>query len=102
MSKHRVYISGPMTGLPENNFPAFFEAEKELKKQGKYPINPARNPDGLEYHHYMDISLAMVRCADSVCLLPGWENSSGAVVEVAYARSLGKEIKSRDEILNEI
>jgi hypothetical protein len=88
----KTYIAGPMTGLPDYNFPAFFEAEKFLSRFGKIPLNPARNPKGLEYADYMDISMSMVRAADELYVLKGWEDSNGACAEVAYAKSIGKEI----------
>ena len=37
----RVYISGPMTGVPDLNRPAFDAAEKRLTAQGHFVINPA-------------------------------------------------------------
>ena len=30
-----VYISGPMTGLPEFNYPAFFAKAAELRAEGR-------------------------------------------------------------------
>ncbi|MCP4756388.1 MAG: DUF4406 domain-containing protein [Proteobacteria bacterium] len=88
----RIYISGPMTGLPEFNQPAFFKAEDLLVSAGHTPLNPARSPKGLEYRHYMDIAFAMVRSAEAVFCLPGWENSKGATAEIAYAESLGLKV----------
>lgn len=38
----RVYISGPMTGKPDHNRPAFDAAEKRLTAQGHFVINPHR------------------------------------------------------------
>jgi len=37
----RIYISGPMTGLPEHNFPAFHAAAERLRKAGWEVNNPA-------------------------------------------------------------
>ena len=46
----QIYLSGPMTGLPEHNFPAFYEAERLIREA--FPDaavkNPARNFDGLK------------------------------------------------------
>ena len=38
----RVYCSGPMTGKPDLNRPAFDAAEKRLTAQGHFVINPHR------------------------------------------------------------
>ena len=38
----RVYCSGPMTGHPDLNRPAFDAAEKRLTAQGHFVINPHR------------------------------------------------------------
>ena len=85
----RVYISGPMRGYPAYNFPAFHEAACRLAGAGHAAINPAQNPGGLTPAQYMDIDLALLRAAEAVLVLPGWENSKGAAVEVAYAHYLG-------------
>ena len=37
----RVYISGPMSGLPELNFPAFHAAAASLRAKGLDVVNPA-------------------------------------------------------------
>lgn len=37
----RIFISGPMTGLPDHNFPAFEAAAKRLRDDGHFVINPA-------------------------------------------------------------
>ncbi|HEY7417690.1 MAG TPA: DUF4406 domain-containing protein, partial [Ktedonobacteraceae bacterium] len=42
----RVYISGPMTGLPQANYPLFHEAERVVREMGHEPLNPARNFNG--------------------------------------------------------
>lgn len=36
----RIYISGPMTGYPDLNLPAFDAAEKRLTDDGHFVINP--------------------------------------------------------------
>ena len=37
----RVYLAGPMTGLPQFNFPAFDNAEKDLQARGYDVVPPA-------------------------------------------------------------
>lgn len=94
-----VYISGPMTGLPERNYPAFNQAELMLVAQGHEVLNPASLPDGLTYEEYMELDLEMVRRSQMVVTLPGWENSKGSNIEVELANSLGIPVRplvSRD------
>lgn len=84
-----VFISGPMTGLPEFNRPAFNHAATELTSQGLTVLNPAIFPDGLEHHQYLSMTLVMLEQAEVIYLLEGWENSVGARAEVIRARELG-------------
>lgn len=96
-----IYISGPMTGLPEYNYPAFFRAAEELTVQNHIPLNPAVVPVGLAYPAYMDIACAMVRASQGMLLLPGWEDSKGARVEHALAVSLGLPILTYEQFKKE-
>lgn len=95
--KTKVYIAGPMSGLPEFNRPAFHLADVLLTKSGKVVLNPATLPDGLSQPEYMDICCAMVRCADALFMLNGWERSNGAVAEYHLAKKLGKDILFQSE-----
>ena len=108
----KIYISGPMTGLPEYNYPAFFECERMLKE--KFPLaiilNPARIDDGLVYkysntrEHYIRKSVEMVLQATDMFMLPGWENSAGAKLEALIAKEVGLtfygSVKSPDSTTN--
>ena len=86
---HKVYIAGPMTSLPEFNRPAFFRMAEHVRCSGDVPLNPATLPDGLTQPEYMDICIAMMRCATKVIFLDGWQNSLGARAEMALAEKLG-------------
>ncbi|EFO1500376.1 TPA: DUF4406 domain-containing protein [Escherichia coli] len=92
----RVFISGPMTGYAGFNRAAFNDAERMLKSEGCTVLNPAVLTDGLTQAQYMDICLAMVRCADTVFMLSGWEASAGARTEHALAEKLGHRILYQD------
>lgn len=100
-----IYIAGPMSGIKDWNFPAFFEAERQLEELGYRVINPAHN-DGATVHDalesagpvdrpnnlwswYMRRDLPHVMEADLLCLLPGWQNSKGASLEVHVATAIG-------------
>lgn len=87
-----VYLSGPMTGLPDFRRPAFHAAAAALREQGHVVINPAEvdlGPDAT-WSDYMRVHLAEIaRRVTQVFVLPGWEGSRGAQLEVHVARSLG-------------
>ncbi|EHE8376092.1 DUF4406 domain-containing protein [Salmonella enterica] len=83
--KKVVFICGPMTGYENYNRDAFMRKEMELIACGATVLSPAMLPDGLEHEQYLTITRGMIRVSDSVCLLPGWENSDGARQEVIYA-----------------
>lgn len=84
--KIKVYIAGPMTGLPDFNRGAFFDAAQVLFDHGHIVLNPAVFPDGLEHGDYMKICLPMIDASEAVVMLPGWEKSKGANMEYHYAQ----------------
>ncbi|EFZ5528669.1 DUF4406 domain-containing protein [Shigella sonnei] len=88
----KIYIAGPMTGMPALNRPAFDSYALEVKKSGNIPLNPAVFPDGLKHEEYMDMCYPMVKIADEVHLLPGWKQSKGAKMEHAWAEEWDKRI----------
>lgn len=109
-----IYISGPMRGHPEFNFPAFFKREEELRE--KYPtakiFSPARRDvdegfDAIGLQGTADelvtfgFSLRDALLADCTFLceeathidmLPGWVRSTGATAERALSIALGLTI----------
>lgn len=92
-----IYIAGPMTGLVEFNRPAFMFTAAKLTGRGHVALNPAVLPDGLTQAQYMDICLAMLRCAHAIYMLDGWEKSAGARAEKALAEKLRLEIIYQSE-----
>jgi hypothetical protein len=88
----RVYISGPMTGLPDYNHAAFCAAAEALRDEGHVVVNPAMLPNGLTQFAYMDIALAMLRACDTIKLLSGYQDSPGALAELALAKKLKMEV----------
>lgn len=88
----KIYIAGPISGLPNFNRDAFNAEANRLLGLGHVALNPAILPDGLEQHEYMAICIEMVKMADQLVMLPGWERSAGARAEHALAIKLGKAI----------
>lgn len=84
--RKRIYIAGPMTGLPNFNREAFFEAADQIANTTDLlPIHTAWARDGLDYDEYMELSFDLIAICDILCVLPGWKDSQGAKEEVAYA-----------------
>ena len=91
MAAPRVYISGPMTGLPELNFPAFHAAAAFLRRRGLEAVNPAElNADTtMPWHACMRADIKALCDCDAIVLLPGWQHSQGAQLELHIAHRLG-------------
>lgn len=98
-----LYIAGPMTGLPDMNYPAFFHAEATLQERGYQTLNPARNenPDPDDYTEWLRLGFRQVLLADGVALLPGFGMSKGAVMEVVLANVLKIPVRLVTEWLGE-
>jgi len=87
----RIYLAGPMTGLPDHNFPAFHEAANRLAAAGWDVCNPADNFNGrtdLPREQYLRADVAMLVQCEAIALLAGWEDSHGAQLEYLIAREL--------------
>lgn len=89
--RFQIYLSGPMTGLPEYNRPAFNAIAEELRSEGKTVFNPAElgEPDLIHNRAwYMRKDLEGLLKCDIVYVLPGWDESEGAKLEIEIAKQL--------------
>lgn len=114
-----IYLAGPMRGIKDFNFPAFFEAAAKLRADGHVVFNPAerditewgaerlRSETGneaevagnlglpglsLARHCFLADTRWICTQADAIAVLPGWENSRGAVAERALGIAIGLQI----------
>lgn len=96
-----VYISGPMTGLPELNFPAFNAAAFRLRAAGFSVVNPAELcPDpAADWSQCMRADIKALCDCDVIALLPGWEDSKGAHLEVHIAHRIGIKVRTVESLL---
>ena len=104
MSKRRIYLSGPMTGIkPREYRRRFREAAAILRRHGYGCINPCRvwacrfpwiykamefclgHSKAYALILAYDLILLMTR-ADGIAMLPGWQASRGAQIENFVAR----------------
>jgi hypothetical protein len=110
----KIYIAGPMSGYPEFNFPAFFEAQKEFEEKGWKVFNPAQkdieshgtaimdNPtgdpilaakkDGFDIREALRWDTDAICKSDAILMLRGWEHSPGACAEHSLARAIQKHV----------
>ena len=92
-----IYLSGPMTGYPDFNYPAFRKATTFLRMQGLEVFDPSECFDGdqgLSKEVYMREDIAAVLKASIVVVLDGWEQSPGARLEVEVAKAIGIPVES--------
>ena len=104
-----VYPSGPMTGYLLSNFPAFDEARDYAVSRGMEVVSPADLDRFAGYDptrgdvippeeqaafraQAMRRDMAAISRCTSLWLLPGWENSPGARMELGWARDLELKI----------
>lgn len=110
----RIYVAGPMTGIPQFNFPLFDEVAEALREAGEDVHNPAEmddpstrkeamaSKDGVlvggmcNGHTWGDFLSRDVKIVaddtDGICVLPGWHKSKGARLEVFVAMQQDKPI----------
>ena len=100
----KVYISGPMTGMPERNEREFHEAERQIVDAGQIAVNPHKISNDVNrkcselgtvptYEDYMHADLkALLDGCTTIYMLDGWRGSRGACMEHEVAKICGLEI----------
>lgn len=108
----KIYVAGPMTGLPQFNFPAFYSAANALRAQGFEVTSPAETDSpavqqialasedgnmgalasatGESWGDLLaaDVKLIADTGIEAIYTLPGWPRSRGARLETFIARAL--------------
>lgn len=93
-----------MSGCVNYNYDNFNEAARRFRADGWDIENPAENtpPQCMTWQGYMRIALQQMLTCESVILLPGWERSTGANVELYVARALGMKVYCGDPQLDDL
>ena len=103
----RVYVAGPMRGVPNFNYPRFNAVAQILRDQGHEVVNPVDiglafgKPDRINadeglLREVVKAEAALVPTCDAICLLKGWQRSVGAKRELQVALAMGMEVVVED------
>lgn len=90
MNGKKVYIIGAVSGLEREAVVAKFDkAAQALKGAGMLPVNPVEvvQPE-TGWNDAMRQCIKTMLTCDAVLLLPDWQESRGATLEVMIARNL--------------
>ncbi len=91
----RLYLAGPMSGYDEHNFPEFNRVAALLRAEGYEVFNPAENADGdvrQPRSFYMRKDIPALMDCDAIAVLPNWQKSRGACLEMWIAIDLDMPI----------
>lgn len=98
----KVYISGKMRGLPEEESRRKFkEAQLYLKALGSEVINPWDDEDDKkrrckDWGDFILYDLGILKTCDAIYMLDNWQESNGAKCEHAFASGMDMEIFYED------
>lgn len=110
----KIYLAGPMRGLPMFNFPAFMEAAIKLRDRGHFVYNPAErdvavgfdpskpldHPDNTKVFNLAEAfewDFVAINKSEAIVLLPGWANSKGVQAELVLAMALHRGVFEWDD-----
>lgn len=102
LSPEKVYyLSGPMTGYKDYNYPAFEKARNEFLSHGMNIESPHLNPwpenhDSMDqetlWQEMMNLCEAQMERCDGIILMKGWPLSKGARRELGWALDAKKSV----------
>ena len=88
MNIRNIYISGRITGEAISGVIAKFRAaERKIRRFGFTPVSPLDNglPFEAEWADHMGRDIALLLKCDAIYLLPDYEQSRGAQIELCVA-----------------
>ena len=105
MIRKKVYISGAISNTTGDYKRRFAIMDDMLQCLGYDTVNPANLSEVMRgeftWRDYMNVCFAMLMKCDAICMMDGWEESDGAIIEYRAALKSGLEIMSEYEIERE-
>jgi hypothetical protein len=94
--KRKCYISGPISGLPAEEYLLnFYRASRYVETLGYEAVNPCDlNHAGHDqtWESYMRVDIIALMGCEAICLLANWGTSVGARTEYHLAQVLGMDV----------
>lgn len=102
----KIYLSGPMTGYPELNYPLFNKTTELFRGLGHTVMNPAEweilNDCAFDLKKaFADYCHFIIWEAEMVVVLDGWNHSPGATAEVSLAKAIGTPVLEAAEFYSQ-
>lgn len=102
----KLYLSGPMSGYDDFNYPAFHANAALLRSLGHEVVSPAEqdeisglDPKVAEWHEFIRWDIKVLAGCEGIVLMDGWHKSRGARLEHHIADALGMEVYTIHEML---
>jgi hypothetical protein len=91
-----------MTGLPGHNVEAFNVETERLRHLGYFVINPVEVAEEIgpnpTWQDCIRADVKVLAGCDALVLLPGWQESTGSMLELQLAFQLGLLIRQAHEV----
>lgn len=102
----KLYLSGPMTGIPEKNKPEFDRCSEALRNMGHEVVVPEpvenADPGTNDYDSCLRQDLIDMLGCEAVITLEGWHNSRGARLEVSTAIQVGMRVANFSQFMRRV
>lgn len=88
----KIYLSGAMRGVEDENREAFFQYAAILRSHGHDVWVPHSSSSApcLSSREFFQLDCSRIcMWADQIAVIPGWEKSKGVLAEIALADAVG-------------
>lgn len=102
----KLYLSGPMTGIPEKNKREFDRCSQALREKGHEVVVPEpienADPGTNDYDACLKQDLIDMLGCEAVVVMNGWNNSRGARLEVTTAIQVGMRVANFSDFMRRV